>query len=273
MSATVPDLSRRLAIAEAAAIEAGAALMAHLAAGVAVEHKGDIDLVSVADRDAEAIVVGAIRAAFPEDALRAEEGGGDDTDRDGLTWFVDPLDGTTNFVHRIPHFAVSVGLAWRGEAVVGVVYDPARGELFRGVVGGGAQLDGSLLRPSTTASLGDALIATGFSYDRRQRAATLMGRLGRAMHTTRGVRRFGAAALDLCWVAAGRFDGYYEDGLSAWDVCAGAAIVTAAGGRVTDFDGGPLDLETPRVLASNGPVHDALAAEVVAPFASREADR
>ena len=191
------------------------------------------DMVSAADRDAEAVIQAGLRDARPEDGLLAEEGGRE-LAASGRRWIVDPLDGTTNFLYGIPQWAVSIAL----EGSVGVVFDPVREELFAAVRGEGATLNGEALRIGAPAPLGSALIATGFGYDAERRGK--QGQvLGRVVPQVRDIRRAGAAALDLCWLAAGRLDAYYERGLQAWDWAAARIIVEEAGGAVADLDPEP----------------------------------
>ena len=227
---------------------------------VTVTHKGDIDLVTEADLAAERLIVERVRSYHPRHAVLAEEAGalsaagGPDAE---YKWIVDPLDGTTNYAHGYPVFCVSIALEHRGELVVGVVYDPTRGELFAAERGEGATLNGRRVRVSETDELNRALICTGFPYDVRER--TDFARHFRDfIMKAQSVRRDGAAALDLAYVAAGRFDGFYEEGLRPWDVAAGVLLVEEAGGRVTHYDGSPFHIYKPPIAASNGLVHDAM---------------
>ncbi|NOY26278.1 MAG: inositol monophosphatase [Oligoflexia bacterium] len=218
-----------------------------------VEHKGVIDLVTEADRAAEDAVLAVLARLAPGVPVLAEEAGGawDSSTR----WIVDPLDGTTNFVHGLPHFAVSVALEQQGEIIAGCVLDPSREEEWAAALGQGATLNGAPIAVSSCSELSQAVLATGFAYDRNQRAAYYLRLVQAFMERCQGIRRAGAAALDLAWLAAGRLDGFWELGLSPWDVAAGVLIVQEAGGRVTDADGGPLRLLAPRLLASNGNLH------------------
>ena len=256
-------LSARLKVALRAAEEAGAILMSHLGHLTRIDNKSPIDLVTVADRDSEARILSELCSAFPDDRVLAEERDG----ADGAAalagevaalpfcWLVDPLDGTTNFAHGYPQFAVSMGLLHYGQPVLGVVLAPARREIFVGGLGVRATCNGRMIRVSKVDALASALLATGFPYDRRERLPQLLHWLGGALMAAHGVRRAGSAALDLCELAAGRLDGYYEVGLAPWDVCAGQAIVAAAGGMVSDFGGGEHDLFGRQVLVSNGLLH------------------
>lgn len=248
---------------EQVAIEAARSAGAHIRGAWGrtrtVEYKGPVDLVTATDRESEAIILDAIRSHFPDDLVIAEEAstGGrlQPPDRAQPAWYIDPLDGTVNFVHGIPHFAVSVAFA-RGTCVeVGVVYDPMRDELFLARRGGGAWLNGRRIRVSTTGAIERALIATGFPYDRQQRAAYYVAFLQDFVAAAQDVRRFGSAALDLAWVAAGRYDGFWEWRLHPWDVAAGSLIVAEAGGIVSTFTGHALQLFREQIVATNSALH------------------
>lgn len=221
-----------------------------------------IDLVTEVDRACEAVIVSGIGEARPDDAILAEEGGGDD--RAGATWrwIIDPLDGTTNFAHGFPRFCVSIGVQHDGRTTVAVVYDPLLDELFHAVRGAGAWLGDRRLHVSGRSDFGEALVATGFAYDVHESAADYLAPFTRVLQAARGIRRDGSAALDLCYVAAGRLDAYWELKLHPWDVAAGSLLVEEAGGRVSDLDGGPAPAGGHRIVASNGKVHDAILAHV-----------
>lgn len=260
-----------LSTATAIATGAGAMIRAAWDGERAVSFKGEVDLVTDTDRAVEAFVVDRLRAAFPGHAILAEETATAADfaliDADTPVWVVDPLDGTTNFAHRYPHVAVSIGLCRRGDPVLGVVHDPMRGETFAAARGLGATLDGRPVRVSATDSLDAALVGTGFPYDRRDHAAAYLRFVEDFLRRVQGIRRAGTAALDLCWVACGRLDGFWELKLKPWDVAAGAAIVLEAGGTVTDFDGAPFDPRAQRIVASNGRIHAAMAAIAAARLA------
>lgn len=259
-----------LAEAQRLARAAGEELMRHRTLdGVRFESKGRRrELVTAADRAAEHIVVGGILAAYPEHGVLAEEGvltaQGQPSRAGDWLWIVDPLDGTTNFVHGLPFFAVAIALAFRNEPVLGVVHAPALGETFVAHRGGGAFrhfADGrrQQLSVSPTNELADALLATGFSYNRNEPGRDdNSGNVARILPHCRDLRRLGSAELDLCLVAAGTYDGYWERYLAPYDVAAGAVLVTEAGGRVTDFAGGQDWLYGDSVVATNGRLHDAL---------------
>lgn len=266
MAGEQPELAMRLKVALRAAEQAGAVLMRHLGKLERIEEKSPIDLVTVADREAEATILSELRAAFATDGLLAEETDG----RAGAArlraqvaelpwcWVVDPLDGTTNFAHGHLNFCVSIGLLRAGRPVLGVVLAPARRELFVGGEGVPATCNGQAIAVSRIDAIARSLLATGFPYDRRERLPQLLAWLGRALARAHCVRRGGSAALDLCEIAAGRLDAYWEPGLAPWDLAAGCAIVAAAGGAVSDFDGAEHDLFAGRTLASNGRVHSEL---------------
>ena len=222
-----------------------------------VEYKGEVNLVTEYDRRAEALIVAALREQFPTHHIYAEEQGDAGPGDSPYTWLIDPLDGTTNFAHGFPAFAVSIGLMHQGEGVVGVIFDPTREELFTAGVGLGARLNGAPIHVSQAAELDRALLATGFAYNRRTAANNNVDNLARFVRRCQGIRRAGAAALDLAYVACGRLDGFWEMGLHPWDVAAGALIVRQAGGRVTDFGGGDDDHPSGRrIVASNGRIHN-----------------
>jgi myo-inositol-1(or 4)-monophosphatase len=232
---------------------------------VETELKGAVDPVTETDRESEQAVRAVIVSHFPDDSILGEEEGGAHW-RDKRVWIVDPLDGTVNFVHRIPHVAVSVALWDRGEPLVGVIIDVGRDEEFVAVVGEGASINGRPIQVSETATMDDSLIVTGFPYDRRERADAYVHVVGEVMKVTRGTRRLGAAALDLAWVACGRFDAYWEHGgdygVQPWDIAAGALLVTEAGGAMTDQQGARNRLQAPAFVASNGKIHEELRAIV-----------
>ncbi len=255
-SASTDDLAgviaRALPFAKSLALEAGALLRTYQENGFAIQHKGTVDLVTDADKASETLIAGRILETWPDHRLIGEEGarGSDAGDDAPFGWVIDPLDGTTNFAHRYPHFAVSICLEYRGEPVVGVVYDPMKDELFAAGQGLGATLNDRPLRVSATTDLQQALLATGFSYNIEERTEST------ALWTTfnngaQGLRRDGAAALDMCYVAAGRLDGYFERPVNAWDIGAGVVLVREAGGTVTSLEGDPFELYAPEVAAAN----------------------
>ncbi len=222
-----------------------------------VDFKGEIDLVTDYDRRSEAFIVSALGEAFPDHALRAEEGSRANTGAD-YEWLIDPLDGTTNFAHGLPIFSVSMALLHYGEPVVGVVYDPSRDECFTAEKGGGAFLNGHKLLVSATPALDAALLVTGFPYDIRANPYNNLAQFNHFAVRARAVRRLGSAALDLAYVAAGRLDGYWEFRMKPWDIAAGALMVREAGGRVTDHNNQPTFVPDAALLATNGLIHDAM---------------
>lgn len=241
-----------------AADRGGQVLRRHFGRLTQITKKGATDLVTEADLAAEAAIVETLRTAFPSHGILAEEGGRI-AGQEAALWIVDPLDGTTNFAHGLPLFAVSIALSEAGRLVHGVVFNPVSGELFCATAGRGATRNGRPIRVSPCASPGDALLATGFPYDAREPLRrSILRRLSAALAACRGIRRIGAAALDLCYVACGRMDGFWEEGLKPWDTAAGVLLVREAGGRVTDLDGREFDPEMPTVLATNGRLHPQL---------------
>jgi myo-inositol-1(or 4)-monophosphatase len=256
-----PSRDELRAVAVEAARAAGDLIrdaLGHDPAELDLHKKGAIDLVTDVDRAAEATILARLRAAFPHHGILAEESGGE-ARSEGFQWLVDPLDGTTNFAHGHPHCAVSLALLNDQRPLLGVIFDPGRDELFVAVEGAGAELNGRPLRVSRTDELDHSLMTTGFAYDRRQRADAYVPLFQAFMVRTQGVRRMGAASLDLAWVAAGRFDGFWEYGLNPWDVAAGLLLVTEAGGRITDYEGGAFSpLRPTRLVASNGRIHSAM---------------
>ncbi len=256
-----PADPRFLAAAVEAVIRAGEMQMARLGSGIRVEKKGDIDLVTDVDLDVERMFRALVAERFPDHAVLAEEMG--ETGSGARhRWVFDPLDGTTNYAHGLPIFCASLALEIDGQAEVGAVYDPNRRELFTAERGIGAWLNGRPLRVSSTAALHDALLVTGFPYDVRDTLDEVMELFGAFVVRARAVRRLGSAAIDLCWVAAGRMDGFWEDRLHPWDTMAGALIVQESGGRVTALDGSSWMPAAGHIVASNGHVHDEMLAVV-----------
>jgi myo-inositol-1(or 4)-monophosphatase len=234
--------------------ESGALLAKLFTEPVEITYKRRSDLVTAADRRSEALIVERLQRHFPEHGIVAEEGGGHSTPSE-YCWYVDPLDGTTNFAHGFPMFCVTLGLACRGEVIAGVVYDPTRDDLYTAERGGGAYLNGRRLQVSRTEKLSECLVATGFPPFATNHDLNIKFYF-RFTELSHGIRRCGSAALDLCSVAAGRFDGFWELKLNPWDKAAGSLLVTEAGGRMSDIQGRPFDLLGDDVFASNGLIHD-----------------
>lgn len=239
--------------------EAGGVLIDRLGRA-RISTKGDIDLVTEADLAAEKLIIERIKSHYPRHAILAEESGASvelDAGKSDWKWIIDPLDGTTNYAHGYPCFCVSIAVEHAGQIELGVVYDPTRDELFAAERGQGATLNERPIRVSTIADLNSAMLCTGFPYNVRERPDFAREFIKFTM-TAQAVRRDGSAALDLAYLACGRFDGFWEDGLNAWDIAAGLLLIEEAGGRVTDFRGAPLSIYTPKVLATNGLVHEAM---------------
>jgi myo-inositol-1(or 4)-monophosphatase len=253
---------------EAIAREAGELLMGYFARRVPIEYKGDVDLVTEADRASEALIMDRIQARFPRHDVLGEEGARRETGSD-YKWYVDPLDGTTNFAHGFPVFSISMGLEHKGQMIAGVVFDPARGEMFAAEKGSGAYLNQRRLHVSKTAQLADSLLATGFPSHKRHKNPNIHF-YHQITLRTHGVRRAGSAALDLASVASGRFDGFWEFNLNPWDLSAGVLLVEEAGGQVTGFFGQAFRLADRDVVATNGLIHADLLREFKELFEGRD---
>jgi myo-inositol-1(or 4)-monophosphatase len=256
--------------------EAGARLREFFVEGVATEYKGDVDLVTVADRTVEKLIRTRLGEVFPEHGIYGEEGTRERMDQE-FRWYVDPLDGTTNFAHGFPQFCVSMGLEQRraglkpdedGTILAAVIYDPMRDELFEAELGRGATVNGKPLHVSKTPHLAEALVATGFPSRKRHQNPNIHFYHEFTLRS-HGVRRAGSAALDLAYVAAGRLEAFWEFNLNPWDTAAGVLLITEADGRVSDFAGGPFQLNSSEVLATNGLIHDELVGMFVDLFAGR----
>lgn len=237
--------------------ESGALLSDFFDQRIGFELKGDFDLVTEADRTSEKLIVRSLQAAFPSHSIVAEEGGGGIKGGSEYTWYVDPLDGTTNFAHGFPVFNVTLALERAGELIAGVVFDPTRNEMFTAELGSGAWLNGNRIRVSGAKRLEDTLVATGFPSRKRHQNINVHFYYQLAM-LTHGVRRAGSAAIDLAYVASGRLDAFWEFGLNPWDMAAGILLVQEAGGACSDMKGDKVSLRGRHLLTDNGSIHEAL---------------
>jgi myo-inositol-1(or 4)-monophosphatase len=247
-----------------AAVEAGQAagtlLLQYAETGFQVEYKSPINLVTDADRAAEQCVIECLKSRFPDHHFLAEERGRDDKGSSPYRWIIDPLDGTTNFAHGYPTYCVSIGLEYEGRCIIGVVFDPSRNELFTAIEHRGAHVNGRPIHVSQTQTLDSSLLVTGFAYDIRETKRNNLDHFVHFALKAQGLRRTGSAALDLCYVAAGRFDGFWEVRLNPWDMAAGSVIAREAGGHLTDFSGENLSIYGQELVASNGRIHEAMLA-------------
>lgn len=243
-----------LTVAEKAARAAGRMLADARPDNLRVEYKGAINLVTEMDQKCEKFIVDQLSAAFPDHAIVAEEGSAISADSE-FRWYIDPLDGTTNYTHGLPIYCVSIALEQAGDLVCGAIYDPCQEEMFTAAKGGGMFLNGKQMFVSQETELLKSLLVTGFPYDIRETNEDNLNNFAAFAKRARAVRRLGSAAMDCCWTACGRFDGFWELKLSPWDLAAGVLMVREAGGRVTDLDGRPFDLHSGRILATNGKIH------------------
>jgi myo-inositol-1(or 4)-monophosphatase len=252
-------MSMLLQTAAGAGKKAGALLLDYARSGFQIQHKNPINLVTDADHAAEGCIIDHIRAHFPTHGFLAEERGRiERSSSSPYLWIIDPLDGTTNFAHGYPAYCVSIGLEYRGRCVLGVVFDPSRDDLFTAADGCGAQLNGHPIHVSDTSVLDNSLLVTGFAYDIRESPRNNLDHFAKFALKAQGMRRTGSAALDLCYVAAGRFDGFWEVRLNPWDMAAGSVVVQEAGGQLTDFSGQALSIYGQELVASNGHIHHAM---------------
>lgn len=255
---TAELIDRCRTVAIEVARSAGSVLEGMARSGFTIERKNPVNLVTDADRASERAIAAHLHEAFPSHRILAEEEGLHAAGDSPFSWIIDPLDGTTNYAHGYPAYCVSIALTHQGHLVLGVVFDPSRDELFVATRGAGATLNSAAIAVSTTPTLNDALVVTGFAYDIRENPENNLDEFSRVALKAQGIRRTGSAALDLCYVACSRFDGYWELQTKPWDAAAGVVIVEEAGGRVTDCSGGPFSLQQQRILATNGRIHQEL---------------
>ncbi|EKU97538.1 inositol monophosphatase/fructose-1,6-bisphosphatase family protein [Leptolyngbya sp. PCC 7375] len=257
------DLRRFLDVATEAAMAGGAVLQKYWGNLSSIQEKGRSgDLVTEADRASEVDVLNVIKRHFPDHAILAEESGQLGQRDNRFLWAIDPLDGTTNYAHQYPLCAVSIGLLVAGVPTVGVVYNPILNDLYRAAKGLGATHNRQPMQVSATAQLSDSLLVTGFAYDRRETSDNNYAEFCHLTHLTQGVRRGGSASIDLAHVACGCLDGYWERGLSPWDLAAGAVLVEEAGGQLSAYDGSSFDIYSGRLVATNGPLHQPIVQEL-----------
>jgi myo-inositol-1(or 4)-monophosphatase len=249
------DVVKFLSVAWDAANSAGEIIRASWHQPKSIDYKGAIDLVTSVDRETERSIVELIRRNFPSHSILAEEETNVESKENEYRWIIDPLDGTTNFAHGYPQVSISVALEHGGQPILGLVYDPLRRECFRAVKGQGATLNGSPIQISTVKELDKALLATGFPYDRREKADYYLSFFKAFLTRCQGIRRNGSAALDLCYAACGRIDGFWELKLRPWDTAAASLIVAEAGGTISDFSGNQFSIWGNETLASNGLIH------------------
>ena len=246
------ELAKRVGIE--AAYSGAKILQDHFGRISQIDQKGAFDLVTEADTASENNIIKIIREAFPDHAILAEESGANHGNTE-YQWIIDPLDGTTNYAHQLPIFSIAIALAVRGETALGLVLNPMDGELFAAVSGKGATLNNMPIHVSTTASVHKSLLVTGFPYDFSEIIEPVMKRFSACQDSSQGVRRLGSAALDICYVACGRFDAFWEQNLKPWDKAAAAVIATEAGAKITDFANRPFALDQKEILVSNGAIH------------------
>ncbi len=248
------DLKLIKRVGIAAAYRGGGVLRSYFGSSLEINKKGAIDLVTQADIGSEKLIIETIRATFPNHSILAEESGLK-KGADDCQWIIDPLDGTTNFAHQLSLFSVSIGFALNSDIVAGIVLNPVSGELFTAVTGEGAELNGRPISVSDAATLSESLLVTGFPYNLKEMFPPLLTRFSNCLKASQGIRRLGSAALDLCFVACGRFDGFWEQNLKPWDTAAGMLIAKEAGAMVTDFSNKPFAVDKKEILATNSKIH------------------
>lgn len=246
------ELVKRIGIA--AAYKGGAVLMSHFGNVSRIDKKGVIDLVTEADTESESVIIDTIQKAFTDHSILAEESGLS-TGKADYQWIIDPLDGTTNFAHQLGLFSISIAFALKGETVFGLVLSPITRELFTAVKGKGASLNGRKIAVSKSMTVSESFLVTGFPYNLRDYFDPLLARFSKCLKASQGVRRLGSAAIDLCFIACGRFDGFWEENLKPWDTAAGELIAREAGAMVTDFSNKPFTINKKQILATNGRIH------------------
>lgn len=252
----IMNLNSILKVGIEAARHSSEILLSHFGKLSHIAKKGAIDLVTEADIGSEKVIIDTIRAHFPTHAILAEESGM--TQGDSYCWIIDPLDGTTNYAHQLGLFGISIAFAVDSDISAGIVLNPVTDELFAAVKGQGATLNGEPIHVSDTDSVSESLLVTGFPYNLKEQLPELMSRFTRCLRASQGVRRLGSAALDLCFVASGRFDGFWEQNLKPWDTAAGMLIAREAGSSVTDFSNKPFTVDCAQILATNGKIHKQL---------------
>jgi myo-inositol-1(or 4)-monophosphatase len=253
------DLEHAKRVGIAAAYNGAKVLIAHFGNITRINHKGAFDLVTEADTGSEKQIIKTIREAFPDHAILAEESGAGKGNSE-YQWIIDPLDGTTNYAHRLPIFTIAIALTRQDEIELGLVLNPIDGELFAAVAGKGAELNGKPIRISSTTSVHDCLLATGFPYNFSEVIEPVMRRFTVCQDASQGVRRLGSAALDICYVACGRFDGFWEQNLKPWDMAAAALVAAEAGATITDFSNQPFSIYEKEILVTNGRIHQEMLA-------------
>lgn len=249
------DLARVKQVGISAAYKGAEILQSYFGNITRINKKGAIDLVTEADLRSEEKVVSTILAAFPDHTILAEESGLKEGTPE-CSWLIDPLDGTTNFAHQVPIFCISIAFATRDIIRTGIVLNPINGELFSATRGQGAQRNGKPIQVSSTSRISDSLLVTGFPYNLREIFDPIISRYASCLRAAQGIRRLGSAALDLCYVACGRFEGFWEQNLKPWDTAAGSLIAAEAGGHVTDFSNRRFQVDAKEILATNGQIHD-----------------